>query len=214
MILACHNITKAFGDQIIVKNGSFHIEDREKAAIVGINDAGKSTLLKMTAGQEEPDAGQIIRQNHLQIAYLPQTPEFPPDATIRSYMKECEAQWRMESYLTRLGIREYDTQIACLSGGQKRKVALAKVLASDFEVLLLDEPTNHLDTQMISWLEDYLRSFRGVLLMVTHDRYFLDQVTNRILEISQGNLYGYETNYSGFLERKTEREEREMASER
>lgn len=213
-VINIESISKIYGEKIIFKDASFGIHEGDKIGIVGINGTGKSTLLKMTAGQEEPDAGQIIRQNHLPIAYLPQTPEFPPDATIRSYMKECEAQWRMESYLTRLGIREYDTQIACLSGGQKRKVALAKVLASDFEVLLLDEPTNHLDTQMISWLEDYLRSFRGVLLMVTHDRYFLDQVTNRILEISQGNLYGYETNYSGFLERKTEREEREMASER
>ena len=168
----------------------------------------------MTAGLENPDDGQVIRQNNLKTAYLPQNPEFPEDATILSYIQDCEAQWRAQSNLTKLGIQEYDTRISHLSGGQKRKVALAKVLASDFDVLLLDEPTNHLDEQMIIWLEDYLKTLHGTILMVTHDRYFLDQVSNKILEISHGKIYGYEADYSGFLEMKAAREEMELASER
>lgn len=170
--------------------------------------------MKMAAGLEEPDEGQIIKQNNLRIAYLPQNPQFPENATILSYIQDSEQQWKIESNLNKLGILEYDTPIEYLSGGQRRKVALAKVLALDFDMLLLDEPTNHLDAEMIAWLEEYLREFRGTVLMVTHDRYFLDRVTNRILEISHGQMYSYPANYSQFLEMKAEREEMELASER
>lgn len=170
--------------------------------------------MRMVAGLEQPDEGQIVKQNNLRIAYLPQNPVFPENATILSYMQDSEQQWRVESNLNKLGILEYDIPLEYLSGGQRRKVALAKVLASDFDMLLLDEPTNHLDAEMISWLEDYLREFRGSVLMVTHDRYFLDKVTNRILEISHGQMYSYVANYSKFLEMKAEREEMELASER
>ena len=168
------------------------------------------------AGEEEADSGQVITQNGLKIAYLPQTPVFPKQATIASYalVQGSEIDWMVQSNLTKLGITEYDAMIENLSGGQKRKVALAKVLAGDFDVLLLDEPTNHLDDEMIAWLEDYLKGYKGVVLMVTHDRYFLDRVSNRILEISHGKIYGYEANYSKFLELKAEREEMEIASER
>lgn len=159
-IINIEHIYKIYGEKVIFEDASFGIHEGDKIGIVGINGTGKSTLLKMTAGLETPDTGQIIRQNNLQIAYLPQNPEFPADATILSYIQDCEAQWRAESNLTKLGIQEYDTPIVHLSGGQKRKVALAKVLASDFDVLLLDEPTNHLDEQMILWLEDYLKTFR------------------------------------------------------
>lgn len=213
-IINIEHIHKIYGEKIVFEDASFGIHAGDRIGIVGINGTGKSTLLKMTAGLEEPDSGQIIRQNNLKIAYLPQNPEFPEDATILSYIQDCEAQWRVESNLTKLGIQEYGLRIAHLSGGQKRKVALAKVLASDFDVLLLDEPTNHLDEQMIFWLEDYLKAYRGTILMVTHDRYFLDQVTNKILEISHGKIYGYEADYSGFLEMKAAREEMELASER
>lgn len=213
-IINIERIHKIYGEKTIFEDTSFGIQEGDKIGIVGINGTGKSTLLKMAAGLEEPDRGQIIRQNNLKIAWLPQNPEFPEDATIHSYMQDCEVQWRVQSNLTKLGFEEYDIEIARLSGGQKRKVALAKVLASDFDVLLLDEPTNHLDEQMILWLEDYLKAFRGTILMVTHDRYFLDQVTNKILEISHGKIYGYEADYSGFLELKAEREEMELASER
>lgn len=170
----------------------------------------------MIAEKENPDSGQIIRQNGLKIAYVPQNPVFPEDADIRSYAfdRGDGEDWKVESCLTELGIREYDIPISHLSGGQKRRVVLAKVLAQDFDVLLLDEPTNHLDGSMIAWLEEYLRSYRGTVIMVTHDRYFLDRVTNRILEISRGKMYGYDADYSGFLELKAAREEMELASER
>ncbi len=213
-ILNVEHISKIYGDKTIFDDVSFGIQEGNKIGIVGINGTGKSTLLKMIAGEEEPDQGQVIRQNGLKIAYLPQNPVFPENATIDSYIRQEENEWQVQSYLSRLGITQLDASIDQLSGGQKRKVALAKVLAEDFDMLLLDEPTNHLDEEMISWLENYLREFKGVIVMVTHDRYFLDQVTNRILEISHGSLYSYESNYSKFLELKAEREEMELASER
>lgn len=213
-ILNIENISKIYGEKVIFDHASFGIQEEDKIGIIGINGTGKTTLLKMAAGLEEPDEGQIIKQNNLRIAYLPQNPQFPENATILSYIQDSEQQWKIESNLNKLGILEYDTPIEYLSGGQRRKVALAKVLALDFDMLLLDEPTNHLDAEMIAWLEEYLREFRGTVLMVTHDRYFLDRVTNRILEISHGQMYSYPANYSQFLEMKAEREEMELASER
>ncbi|HIX28406.1 MAG TPA: ABC-F family ATP-binding cassette domain-containing protein [Candidatus Blautia stercoravium] len=213
-ILNIDNISKIYGEKVIFDHASFGIQEGDKIGIIGINGTGKTTLLKMAAGLEEPDEGQIVKQNNLRIAYLPQNPRFPENATILSYIRDGEQQWKIESNLNKLGILEYDTPIEYLSGGQRRKVALAKVLASDFDLLLLDEPTNHLDAEMIAWLEEYLRDFRGTVLMVTHDRYFLDRVTNRILEISHGRMYSYAANYSQFLEMKAEREDMELASER
>ena len=215
-ILNIEHISKIYGEKTIFEDASFGIHEGDKIGIIGINGTGKTTLLRMVAGIEEPDVGQIVRQNGLRIAYLPQNPEFPRDATVSSYAlgKSAETDWMVESNLTKLGIVQYDTPLDQLSGGQRRKVAMAKVLASDFDVLLLDEPTNHLDEEMITWLEEYLREYRGVILMVTHDRYFLDRVSNRILEISRGNMYSYDANYSKFLELKAEREETELASER
>ena len=215
-LLNIEHISKVFGEKIIFDDASFGIQEGDKIGIIGINGTGKTTLLKMIAGIETPDQGNIIRQNGLKIAYLPQNPEFPVDATVYSYAQDGkeETNWKVQSNLNKLGITQYDAKIETLSGGQKRKVAMAKILASDFDVLLLDEPTNHLDEEMISWLEDYLKSFRGVIVMVTHDRYFLDKVTNKILEISYGKMYSYEANYSKFLELKAQREEMELASER
>ena len=215
-IINIEHISKIYGDKVIFEDASFGVHQGDKIGIIGINGTGKSTLLKMVAQAEEPDAGQIIRQNSLKIAYLPQNPEFPQNATVHSYAMEGnpDTDWLVQSNLNQLGITEDDTLLEHLSGGQRRKVAMAKILASEFDVLLLDEPTNHLDEQMITWLEEYLRGFRGTVLMVTHDRYFMDKVTNKILEISHGKIYSYESNYSGFLERKAEREEMELASER
>lgn len=215
-IINIEHISKIYGDKVIFEDASFGVHQGDKIGIIGINGTGKSTLLKMVAQAEEPDAGQIIRQNSLKIAYLPQNPEFPENATVHSYAMEGnpDTDWLVQSNLNQLGITEDDTLLERLSGGQRRKVAMAKVLASEFDVLLLDEPTNHLDEQMITWLEEYLKGFRGTVLMVTHDRYFMDKVTNKILEISHGKIYSYESNYSGFLERKAEREEMELASER
>lgn len=213
-IMNIEHISKIFGEKTIFDDASIGIQEGDKIGIVGINGTGKSTLLRMIAGDEVPDSGNIIRQNQLKLAWLPQEPKFPEGATILSYAGDDETGWKVQSNLSQLGIMDYSTPIEQLSGGQKRKVALAKVLAQDFDVLLLDEPTNHLDSAMIRWLEDYLKNFRGTILMVTHDRYFLDQVTNKILEISQGKIYIYESNYSGFLELKAAREEMELATER
>lgn len=213
-ILNIEHISKIYGEKVIFEDASFGVQEGDKVGIIGINGTGKSTLLKMLAREEVPQTGQIIMQNNVRLAYLPQNPQFPENATILSYIQDCEAEWKVQSNLTQLGITEYEKQIAVLSGGQRRKVALAKILAQDFDILLLDEPTNHLDEAMISWLEEYLKSFRGTVLMVTHDRYFMDKVTNRILEISHGKMYSYEANYSKFLELKAEREEMELASER
>ena len=162
-ILNIENISKIYGEKVIFDHASFGIQEGDKIGIIGINGTGKTTLLKMAAGLEEPDEGQIIKQNNLRIAYLPQNPQFPENATILSYIQDSEQQWKIESNLNKLGILEYDTPIEYLSGGQRRKVALAKVLALDFDMLLLDEPTNHLDAEMIAWLEEYLREFRGFI---------------------------------------------------
>lgn len=215
-IINIEHIHKVFGEKVIFEDASFGIHEGNKIGVVGINGTGKTSLLRMIAGIEEPDQGQIIRQNGLRIAYLPQNPEFPSQATVLSYALDGnnDTDWLVQSNLNRLGITGYDMPIEQLSGGQKRRVALAKVLASEFDVLLLDEPTNHLDEEMILWLEDYLKNYKGVILMVTHDRYFLDKVSNRILEISRGSMYSYDANYSKFLELKAEREEMELASHR
>ena len=215
-IINIEHISKIFGEKVIFEDASFGIQQGDKIGIVGINGTGKSTLLRMIAGEEEPDEGQIIRQNGLKIAYLPQNPHFPKGATVSSYALNGngDKDWLVQSNMTKLGIEVSEQEVENLSGGQRRKLALAKVLAGDFDVLLLDEPTNHLDEGMINWLEEYLNGYKGVLVMVTHDRYFLDKVSNRILEISRGNMYGYDANYSRFLELKAEREEMELASER
>ena len=214
-IINVEHLYKIYGEKIIFDDASFGIQKGDKIGIVGINGTGKSTLLKMIAGEETPDKGQIIKQNGLKLAYVPQNPVFSEDSTIRSYaLKKGEENWKVESNLTELNITRFDQKIEHLSGGQKKRVVLAKILSDDFDVLLLDEPTNHLDEAMIRWLEEYLRSYKGTVIMVTHDRYFLDRVTNRILEISHGKMYGYDSDYSGFLELKAQREEMESASER
>ncbi len=215
-IINIEHISKIYGEKVIYDDASFGIQQGDKIGIVGINGTGKSPLLKMIAGEEVPDEGQIVRQNGLKIAYVPQNPVFPEGADIHSYALESSGDmgWQVEANLMELGITEFDQKIEHLSGGQKRRVVLAKTLSDDFDVLLLDEPTNHLDGQMIAWLEEYLRGYRGTVVMVTHDRYFLDRVCSRILEISHGNMYGYDSDYSGFLELKAAREEMELASER
>ena len=215
-LLNIEHISKIYGEKIIFDDASFGVQEGDKIGIVGINGTGKTTLLRMIAGTEVPDDGQIIRQNGMKIAHLTQNPVFPEGATILSYVQSVaeDMEWRVQSNLNTLGITDHTMKIEHLSGGQKRRVAMAKVLAEDFNLLLLDEPTNHLDGEMISWLEGYLRAYRGTVIMVTHDRYFLDQVTNRILEISHGKMYSYDANYTTFLELKAQREEMELASER
>ena len=219
-VLNLEHISKVYGDKVIFDDISCGIHQGDKIGIIGINGTGKTTFLRILAGLEEADEGQVITQNGLRITYLPQHPEFPEGATILSYVTQGQKDksWNPETeahmILNKLGIEDHEEEIDHLSGGQKKRVALAAVLANPTDVLILDEPTNHLDNEMASWLEDYLNRFKGVVIMVTHDRYFLDRVTNKILEISHGKIYSYEAKYSDFLELKAQREEMEMASER
>lgn len=219
-ILNIEHISKVFGEKVVLNDVSYGIHQGDKIGIIGINGTGKSTILKIIAGLEEPDEGQVITQNGLRITYLPQMPEFPQGSTILDYVAEGKWQkdWSTESearnVLNKLGITDHEEKIDHLSGGQKKRVALARTLVNPCDVLLMDEPTNHLDNEMVTWLEDFLRKFKGVVIMVTHDRYFLDRVANRILEISHGKLYSYAGDYSRFLELKAQREEMELASDR
>ena len=219
-VLNMEHISKIYGDKVIFDDISCGIHQGDKIGIIGINGMGKTTFLRILAGLEEADEGQVIRQNGLRLAYLSQHPQFPEGATILSYVTEgkLDADWNPETdahmVLNKLGIADHEEVIDHLSGGQKKRVALARVLVNPADVLILDEPTNHLDNEMAGWLEDYLNRFKGVVIMVTHDRYFLDRVTNKILEISHGKIYTYEAKYTQFLELKAEREEMELASER
>ena len=219
-IINIEHISKIFGGKVIFDDVSCGISEGEKIGVIGINGTGKTTLLRVLAGLEQPDEGQVITQNGIRIAYLQQNPAFPEEKTVLSYVTDgrWDMDWTLQSeaksMLNQLGIVDHEQPLAELSGGQRRKAALVRTLVQDFDVLLLDEPTNHLDNEMVTWLEDFLRSFKGVVIMVTHDRYFLDRVTNKILEISHGGLYAYEANYSKFLELKAEREEMQQAGER
>ena len=186
-IINVEHISKVFGEKTIFEDASVGIQEEDKVGIIGINGTGKTTFLRMIAGLESPDEGKIIMQNGLKLAYLPQNPEFPADATILSYIQDSEDEWKVQSHLQRLGITDYQARLSHLSGGQRKKVAMAKILASDFDVLLLDEPTNHLDAQMVSWLENYLQGFKGVILMVTHDAYAAS-FADRILIFKDGSI--------------------------
>ena len=219
-LLNIEHVSKIFGEKCIFDDVSYGIHAGDKIGIIGINGTGKTTLLKIIAGIEEPDEGQVICQNGLRITYLPQNPEFPEGAKVLDYViaGKLDHDWNTESeaksILNKLDIKDHSANIDTLSGGQKKRVALARTLMNQSDVLILDEPTNHIDNEMALWLEDYLNKFKGVIIMVTHDRYFLDRVTNKILEISHGKLYGYTANYSQFLKLKAQREEMELASER
>lgn len=221
-LVTAEHLTKSYTERLLFDDTSFSINEGEKVGVIGINGTGKSTLLKIAAGLEEPDEGTVVRGRNLYIRYLAQNPVFEPGLTVLDCVirenKDHERVWDLEgeakSILNKLGITEYDTVISTLSGGQKKRVALASVLLSTADLLVLDEPTNHLDSAMADWLEDYLKKFKGALLMITHDRYFLDSVSNRIVELDQGKLYSYQANYAGFLELKAERMAIEQASER
>lgn len=220
-LLSLENITKAYTERVLLDGASFFLQEGEKVGIIGINGTGKSTLLKIAAGLEEPDTGSCTKANHVVIRYLPQTPEFDDSCTVWEHVEKKiseSTQWDMEgeakSMLRTLGIVRLEQKISELSGGQRKRLALAEILMQPCDILVLDEPTNHLDHAMAAWLEDYLKRWRGSLIMVTHDRYFLDSVSNRIVEIDKGKIYSYDTNYSGFLELKAQREEMEAATER
>lgn len=220
-VINVEHISKLYGDKMILEDLSCSVDEGDKIGIIGINGTGKSTLLRIIAGEEEADEGKIIFSNGMTIGWMGQNPEFDEESSILKYVcegKKIEDDYGYESdakaMLTVLELENFDEKIKNLSGGQKKRAALCKVLLQKPDILILDEPTNHLDNKMSDWLENYLKSFRGVLLMVTHDRYFLDKVTNHIWEVESGKVYYYDENYSGYLERKAEREERELASER
>lgn len=220
-VLVLENITKAYGERTLFDSVSLGINEGDKIGVIGVNGTGKSTLLKIIAGLIEPDTGTVTKGSSVQVAYLPQTPEFDEDASILAHVLEGKLDgtddWTTESeaktILNKLGFSDYDRPARHLSGGEKKRVALARTLLHPADVLILDEPTNHLDPDMVLWLEQYLNRYRGVLIMVTHDRYFLDRVTNKILEIDDARLYLYETNYSGFVEKRTQRIEEAVSAE-
>lgn len=221
ILLSAEAITKSYREGNLLDGVSLYLEEGDKAGIIGINGTGKSTLLKIIAGVEQPDSGSVVTASGVRIGYLPQNPGFAAGTTVLAQVFSGAAsaarqakEYEAKSILTRLGITEFDRDVSTLSGGQKRCVAIASALITPCELLVLDEPTNHLDSSMVAWLEDYLKRFKGSLLMVTHDRYFLDRVTNRIVEIDRGKLYTYQANYSRYLELKAEREQMEAGSER
>ncbi|KAF1083850.1 putative ABC transporter ATP-binding protein [Sporotomaculum syntrophicum] len=250
-LLIAENLSKSYSDKMLLNHVNISLNDRDKLGLIGINGTGKSTLLKIIAGVEQADEGQVTKGNNMQIAYLPQNPDFDDQATvleqvfkgdsplmklIREYTaalnnpatsneqimqltRDMDAlnAWNLESeaqsILTRLGISEFNVLISTLSGGQKKRIALAAALVKPADLLILDEPTNHLDNEAIDWLEQYLNKRKGSLLMITHDRYFLDRVANQIIELDRGSLYIYKGNYSYYLEKQLEREEMEQSSE-
>ena len=215
-VLTVQQAAKGYGDRILFRDITLGLNAGDKVGIIGINGTGKSTLLKIIAGIEEPDAGSVVMNCNTTIAYLPQNPEFEKGITLLQYVMDqsYEKEGEAKSILMRLGLPDYEMRTDILSGGQKKRAALAKILIHSADILVLDEPTNHIDNEMAKWLEEYLCKYRGVLVMVTHDRYFLDRVTNKIVEIDDQTLYTYETNYSGFLELKKQREDMEAASDR
>lgn len=256
-ILTVENLSKSYGEKILFKEASFGMDERDKIGVVGVNGTGKSTFLRIIAGLDVPDSGQLAVNNGVRVQYLAQNPDFDPDANViqqifqgslpeikavREYLEIMEllelnpgseelqkrlllanqqmdalGAWQLESdaksVLTKLGITQFDARMGALSGGQRKRVALAAALIQPCELLILDEPTNHIDNDSVAWLEQYLQKRRGALLMITHDRYFLDRVATVMLELDHGRLFRYEANYSRFLELKAEREEREAASE-
>ncbi len=220
-LLTINAVTKSHTDRLLLDQVDFSVNEGEKVGIIGINGTGKSTLLRILAGLEECDSGSVIKGRNVHVRFLSQNPEFKNGISIYEYvMKNSQSndkEWDLEgvakTILNKLGFSDYSVNTDILSGGQKKRVALAAALLTECELLILDEPTNHLDNEMTEWLEEYLMTRKGALVMVTHDRYFLDRVSNRIVEIDRAKLYSYSTNYSGFLALKAEREEMAAASE-
>lgn len=223
-ILTLENIDKNYSERKLFDHASFYLQEGEKVGIIGINGTGKSTLLRMMAGEEEPDDGRIVTANHVVIRMLPQQPVFAEHMTVLEAVLDgqnthmntdhfsLEAQ--AKQMLAQLGIVDADQCVNVLSGGLKKRVAIVATLLSEADILIMDEPTNHLDSRTAQWLEDYLKNYKGALVLVTHDRYFLDSVVHRIVEIDKGQMYSYDTNYAGFLELKEAREQMEDAGER
>ncbi len=221
ILLTAENIKKSYTEKPLITDVTLSIDSGDKIGLIGVNGTGKSTLLKIIAGVMEAEGGNITKSRELHMAYLPQNPKYDPEKTIEEqteeYLRELGGniqQYECNTMLTKLGIFDFYQKMGELSGGQRKRVAMAAVLASDSNLLILDEPTNHLDSDMIGWLENYLINFKGAVLMITHDRYFLDRITNRIVEIENGKLYNYDGNYDYYLTTKAARMEMTLATER
>ena len=221
MLLSAEQLHKSYGTRVLLDDASLYLERGDKVGVVGLNGAGKSTLLRLLSGAEEPDGGTVRLDPNVRLEYLPQNPVFPGEHTVLEQVvlglsgdDRALAEYEGKMILSRLGVRDFDQKVGQLSGGERRRVALAAVLSRPCDVLVLDEPTNHLDSDMVLWLEDYLKKWRGALAMVTHDRYFLERIVTRIAEVEDGRLSFYEGNYDKYLSRKAERLEQEKAGER
>lgn len=221
ILLSAENIKKSYTEKRLLEDINITINSGDKIGLIGVNGSGKSTLLKIIAGVVDEEGGTIITSNQLMKAYLPQNPPFDGKMSVMEQAMEyanmqnlpCE-QYECQSMLTKLGIFDFDAPMETLSGGQRKKVAIAAVLACESNLLILDEPTNHMDSEIITFLEDYLKRYKGAIFMITHDRYFLDRICNVIVEIEKGILYSYAGNYDYYLETKASRKEMELASER
>lgn len=219
MLLSAEKIIKSYSEKILLNGISLFVNEGEKIGVIGINGTGKSTFLKILAGVEEPDSGTISKNPSIRVEYLHQNPQWDGKRTVLEQVflgasSDEVKDYEAKSILTKLGITEFDKQVGLLSSGQRKRVAIAIALIHPCEVLILDEPTNHLDNDMVVWLENYLIKYTGAIIMVTHDRYFLDRVTNRIVELDEGNLYSYQANYSKYLELKAMHEEIDIGAER
>ena len=221
MLLSAEQLHKSYGTRVLLDNASLYLERGDKVGVVGLNGAGKSTLLRLLSGAEEPDGGTVRLDPNVRLEYLPQNPVFPGEHTVLEQVvlglsgdDRALAEYEGKMILSRLGVSRFDQPVGQLSGGERRRVALAAVLSRPCDVLVLDEPTNHLDSDMVLWLEDYLKKWKGALAMVTHDRYFLERIVTRIAEVEDGRLSFYEGNYDKYLEHKAERLEQEKAGER
>lgn len=221
MLLSAEHISLNFGLKQLLEDVTLYLNEGDKIGIIGINGTGKSSLLRVLAGQQVPDQGTVSLDPNVQVCFLPQNPAMVEGATVleqvfHDFSPDTRAllEYEAKAMLTRLGITDFTQPVDTLSGGQRKRVALATVLLHPADVLILDEPTNHLDSEMVAWLEDRLRKFTGGLIMVTHDRYFLERVCNRITELSHCHIRHYEANYSKYLELKTQQEEMEQAAQR
>ena len=221
MLLSAEQISKTYGTRKVLDRVSLYREAGQKLGVIGVNGTGKSTLLRILAGAEEPDEGRVSRDPNVRLNYLPQLPAFDEKNTVLEQVfagvspeARALAEYEAKTILTRLGVPLFEQRVGVLSGGQRKRVALCSALACPCDVLILDEPTNHLDSGMVAWLEDELRQFKGALVMVTHDRYFLERVVGRMVEVEGGALAFYEGNYDKYLEQKALREEMAQASER
>lgn len=221
ILLNATDISKSYTASPLLSNLSYAINEGDKIGLIGINGTGKSTLLRITAGIEDADSGKIILTGGVQIGYLPQAPAYDPEKTVLeqavSYLTRetaAEGEYKCKSMLNQLGITDFEKKMSTLSGGERKRVAMAGIFTNECDILILDEPTNHIDSDTVEWLENYLKKFRGAIFMVTHDRYFLDRVTNVILELTGGKLYRHEGNYEVYLENRAAREEMALATER